>query len=207
MIYTETPLPYAYNALEPHIDSATVEIHHDKHQKAYLDKLNAALAYSDDFDAPDSLADLISNMWAVPEDIKLAVRNNGGAVFNHVFFWEGLSPIKPMIKFDLASAFERDFGSVETFKEEFSKQALNFFGSGWLWLCKDTQGYLKIIATKNQDTPLMRELFIKELIPLLCLDLWEHSYYLKYQNRRAEYIEAFWHIVNWEKVSERYLPI
>lgn len=204
MTYIETPLPYDYSALEPYLDSDTLRLHHDMHQKAYLDKLNTALEYATDFEAPENLKELISNMWSVPEEIRLAVRNNGGGVFNHIFYWNSLSPQKPLIQFDLANALERDFISIDAFKEEFTKQAMNFFGSGWLWLCKDSQGFLKIIATKNQDSPLMRELFIKELTPLLCIDLWEHAYYLKYQNKRLDYINNFWHIANWDNASNLY---
>ena|SRR5487761_2343745 len=196
--FTLPPLPYAYDALEPHIDARTMEIHHDKHHAAYVANLNKAVA-----DYPDlgkkSIEDLMKDLNAVPEKIRTAVRNNGGGHYNHSLFWQ-------MMKKDgggeptgeLARAVDAGFGSFGAFKDSLSKAALGQFGSGWAWLVLDGR-QLKIEPTANQDTPLS-----SGRAPLLGLDVWEHAYYLKYQNKRADYIAAWWHVVNWDFVSDRY---
>jgi Fe-Mn family superoxide dismutase len=191
-------LPYAYDALEPHIDARTMEIHHDKHHAAYVANLNKAVA-----DYPDlgqkSVEDLLKDLNAVPEKIRTAVRNNGGGHYNHSLFWQmmkkdgGGAPTG-----DLAKAIDASFGNFGAFKEQFTKAAMSQFGSGWAWLVLDGKT-LKIEPTPNQDTPLS-----VGKIPLLGVDVWEHAYYLKYQNKRADYITAWWNVVNWDFVSERY---
>jgi len=210
------PLPYAYGALEPHLDARTMEIHHTKHHQTYVDKLNAALEGRDAL-AVKPIEDVIRDLAAVPEAIRSAVRNHGGGHANHSLFWTIMAPSKggpahrslgegggePGGK--LASALAASFGSCAAFKKKFSEAAANRFGSGWAWLVVD-QGSLVIGSTANQDSPLMgREIAGLAGIPLLGLDVWEHAYYLKYQNRRAEYIDAFWHVVNWQEVERRYV--
>ena len=195
---TLPPLPYAYDALEPHIDARTMEIHHDRHHAAYVANLNKAVA-----DYPDlgkqSVEDLLKDLGAVPEKIQTAVRNNGGGHFNHSLFWQmmkkngGGEPTG-----NLARAIDTGFGNFGAFKDSLSKAALGQFGSGWAWLVLDGK-QLKIEPTANQDTPLT-----SGRTPLLGLDVWEHAYYLKYQNKRADYISAWWNVVNWDFVSERY---
>ncbi len=191
-------LPYAYNALEPHIDARTMEIHYTKHHQAYVDKLNAALEkHPELFDkkVEELLAD---NLKSVPEDIKTAVRNHGGGHVNHSLFWEWMTGNKKDNEFKgkIADAIKKEFGSFDEFKTKFSDAALGRFGSGWAWLALHN-GKLEIYSTANQDSPLMEG---KQ--PLLGLDVWEHAYYLKYQNKRADYISAFWNVVNWKKVNE-----
>lgn len=191
-------LPYEYNALEPHIDEQTMRIHHDKHHGTYVDKLNAALDGHADL-ASKSVNELIASLDSVPENIRTAVRNNGGGHSNHTFFWQILSPNgggEPSGA--LADAINRTFGSFEKFKEEFAAAATGRFGSGWAWLIVDN-GKLAITSTPNQDTPVM-----DGKTPILGLDVWEHAYYLKYQNKRPEYIKAFWNVVNWDEVAKRY---
>ncbi|MFW5793288.1 MAG: superoxide dismutase [Bacteroidota bacterium] len=191
-------LPYAYDALEPHIDKQTMEIHHTKHHQAYVNKLNAALEGKDFADKP--LEELFQNMSKYPA----GVRNNGGGHWNHTMFWQILAPNagdKPSGQ--LLKAIEGKFGSFDKFKEEFSAAAAGQFGSGWAWLVVDENGQLKVSSTPNQDNPLMDIVDIKGT-PILNLDVWEHAYYLKYQNRRPDYIEVFWNIVNWEEVEKRY---
>lgn len=189
-------LPYAYDALEPFFDARTMEIHHTKHHQTYVDKLNVALEGHPVF-ADRGAEKLISNLDEVPENIRTAVRNHGGGHANHSFFW-------PLLKKDVAAsgpaldAITRQFGSFAAFKDKFSSSAALFFGSGWAWLVKEESG-LAIVTTANQDSPLSLG-----KRPVLGLDVWEHAYYLKYQNRRAEYIEAFFQIINWEKVNEYY---
>jgi Fe-Mn family superoxide dismutase len=198
MTHQLPPLPYAFNALEPHIDAMTMEIHHDRHHGTYVNNLNAALEGHADLQAK-SLHDLISNLHAVPENIRTAVRNNGGGHANHSMFWETLSPTgggQP--SGPIADAIHSTFGSYEKFQEEFTKAATTRFGSGWAWLVMDG-GKLSIMSTANQDNPLM-----EGKKPILGLDVWEHAYYLKYQNRRPEYIAAWWNVVNWDKVVENY---
>lgn len=198
MAFELPKLPYDYKALEPHIDAMTMEIHHTKHHGAYTNNLNAALAGTPGEGL--TIEEILRNVSKYP----VAVRNNGGGFYNHNLFWRWLSPNgggKP--SGELADAINRYFGSFEQFKDEFSKAAAGRFGSGWAWLVKDASGKLLIGSTPNQDNPLMD---ISELkgTPILGLDVWEHAYYLKYQNRRPEYISAFWNIVNWEEVARLY---
>lgn len=198
MSFTLPALPYAYDALEPAFDARTMEIHHTKHHQTYVNNLNAALEGHADL-AAKSIEDLVANLKDLPESIQTAVRNNGGGHFNHSFFWESLQApsAKAAIPASLKSRLEADFGSVEAFKEAFAKAAATRFGSGWAWLV-DRDGHLEVLSTANQDTPL--ELGLK---PLLGLDVWEHAYYLHYQNRRPDYIQAFFSVVNWDKVASR----
>ncbi|MEM8875097.1 MAG: superoxide dismutase [Planctomycetota bacterium] len=192
------PLPYAYDALEPHIDARTMEIHHGKHYKAYVDKYNDAVAKHGLEDK--ALHELLPNdLAAVPDDIKTAVRNNGGGAHNHALFWEIMGPDgggEP--KGELASAIDKTFGSFDAFKSKFNDAAATRFGSGWAWLIKKGAD-LEVISTPNQDSPLMMNAF-----PVMGLDVWEHAYYLNYQNKRPDYINAFWNVVNWEAVGARY---
>lgn len=186
-------LKYEYDALEPHIDAKTMEIHHTKHHQTYIDKLNEAIKATE-FEGK-SLEEILKS-----QNLPTAVRNNGGGHWNHSFFWEILSPQKSEPKGELLEMLNKTFGSFEKFKEEFEKSALGVFGSGWVWLVlKD--GELKIVATRLQDNPLMSDVPEKGL-PVLGLDVWEHAYYLNYQNKRADYIKAFWNVVDWDKVSE-----
>jgi Fe-Mn family superoxide dismutase len=191
-------LPYAYDALEPHFDARTMEIHHSKHHNGYTTKLNAAIEGSDDEGA--SIESLLENV----STRSTAIRNNGGGFYNHSLFWTVLSPNgggKPSGA--LAEAIDKKFGSFEDFKEEFSSAAKTRFGSGWAWLIVDKRGDLGVSSTPNQDNPLMDVAEVKG-IPILGLDVWEHAYYLKYQNKRPDYVSAFWNIVNWDEVSKRY---
>ena len=198
MSFTLPALPYAYDALEPAFDARTMEIHHTKHHQTYVNNLNAALEGHADL-AAKSTEDLVANLKDLPESIQTAVRNNGGGHFNHSFFWESLQApsAEAAIPAGLKSRLKADFGSVEAFKEAFAKAAATRFGSGWAWLV-DRDGHLEVLSTANQDTPL--ELGLK---PLLGLDVWEHAYYLHYQNRRPDYIQAFFSVVNWDKVASR----
>jgi Fe-Mn family superoxide dismutase len=192
-------LPYAHDALEPHIDAMTMEIHHGKHHAAYTNNLNSALEKHPDL-AGKSIEALLGDLDSVPEDIRMAVRNNGGGYYNHNLFWISLSPQGGGTPSgDLAAALDAAFGSFDGFKEQFAKAATTRFGSGWAWLCKGADGRLSINSTPNQDTPLA-----DGLTPLLGLDVWEHAYYLKYQNRRPDYVAAWWNVVNWEEVSRRF---
>jgi Fe-Mn family superoxide dismutase len=192
-------LPYAHNALEPHIDARTMEIHHGKHHNAYVTNLNAAIAGNADLEAK-SIENLVSNLDAVPEDIRGAVRNNGGGHYNHSLFWTVMGPNAGGAPTgDLAAAIDSDLGGLDAFKEAFTKAGMTRFGSGWAWLSvKD--GKLVVSSTPNQDSPLMDG----SGTPILGLDVWEHAYYLNYQNRRPDYIGAFWNVVNWDAVAERY---
>lgn len=197
-MYTLPKLPYDFKALEPHIDAETMEIHYTKHHQGYVNKLNAALADYSDLRKP--LEALLSDLDSLPNDVYDAVRNNGGGHANHSLFWTILSPDgggEPTG--NLAEALDKRFGSFEAFKKEFSEAAGSHFGSGWCWLVW-ANGALAVDATPNQDSPLSQR-----QVPLLGLDVWEHAYYLKYQNRRPEYIEAFWNVVNWEQVSKNYM--
>ncbi|HSE83773.1 MAG TPA: superoxide dismutase [Thermodesulfobacteriota bacterium] len=192
-------LPYNYDALEPHIDARTMEIHYTKHHQGYVNNLNSALEKHPELQKK-SVEDLLSNLNSIPEDIRTAVRNNGGGHFNHSLFWPLMSPKgggEP--KGDLAGAIDSAFGSFASFKEQFSKAAAGRFGSGWAWLCIDDSGKLLITSTPNQDNPVS-----EGLRPVLGLDVWEHAYYLKYQNRRADYISAWWNVVNWDQVAKNY---
>lgn len=205
MKYELQPLKYEYNALEPYIDEATVRIHHDKHQATYVDKLNAALAGDESFKAPEAVKELISNLDAVPEKIRAAVRNNGGGVHNHTFYWKCFSPKKSEASAALTKAVNDSFGSFEKMKEALNNAAVNQFGSGWAWLTTDKDGKLHVESTANQDSPLMgKAASASGRTPLIAIDVWEHAYYLKYQNLRAKHVEALWNIMNWEKISMRY---
>jgi superoxide dismutase, Fe-Mn family len=196
MAFTLPALPYAHNALEPHIDTATMQIHHGKHHQAYVDNLNKAIAGTPNENK--SLEDLI----AAAGSISPAVRNNGGGHWNHTFFWESLTSQATKPSGKLADVINAVFGSFDAFKEKFNNAGMTRFGSGWAWLIvKD--GKLEISSTPNQDNPLMDVAEVKGT-PLLGVDVWEHAYYLKYQNKRAEYLAAFWNVVNWDKVNERF---
>lgn len=197
MPFTLAPLPYAHDALEPHFDTLTMQIHHGKHHQAYVDNLNKAIA------GTPHETDSIEHLVAKVGSISVAVRNNGGGHWNHTFFWESLAPGAggaPSGK--LADAIHAAFGSFETFKEKFAAAGMTRFGSGWAWLIL-AGGKLEICSTPNQDNPLMDIAEIKGT-PLLGADVWEHAYYLKYQNRRADYLAAFWNVVNWKVIAERY---
>lgn len=195
MAYEVPPLPYDYAALEPHIDEETMRLHHDKHHQAYVDKVNAALEGTDWANKP--IEEVIRNLAQVPENIRTAVRNNGGGHLNHTLFWEWMSPNgggEP--EGALADAINSTFGSFADFKAKFKEAGVNQFGSGWAWLVWDGSG-LAIVSTPNQDNPLS-----DGKTPLLGVDVWEHAYYLKYRNRRPDYIDAWWNVVNWAKVAE-----
>lgn len=199
MAFELPKLPYAYDALEPHIDARTMEIHHSKHHQGYTNNLNAALEKHPEL-AGKSAGELLRDLNSVPEEIRTAVRNNGGGYKNHKIFWKVMSPDgggEPTGA--LAEAINAAFGDFATFKDTFSKAGATRFGSGWAWLSKKTDGGLVVTSTPNQDTPLMEGLF-----PILCLDVWEHAYYLNYQNRRGDYIAAWWNVVNWEEVARRF---
>ncbi len=198
MAYELPQLPYAYDALEPHIDKETMNIHHTKHHNTYVTNLNNAVAGKADLENK-SVEELIANIDALPEDIKTAVRNNGGGHANHSLFWQLLSPNGGGTPTgELAQAIDAKFGSLDAFKEEFAKAATTRFGSGWAWLSV-ANGELEISSTANQVSPIM-----EGKTPLLGLDVWEHAYYLNYQNRRPDYISSFWNVVNWDEVSKRY---
>lgn len=206
MAYTLPALGYAYNALEPHIDARTMEIHHTKHHQAYINNLNAALEGAG-IEAPACVYELIADLNKIPEAIRGAVRNNGGGHANHALFWKVIAPggaKAPEGK--LAEAINKAFGSFDAFKEAFAKAAATRFGSGWAWLAKKADGSLVILSTANQDNPFSGASIGVEagLDPILGLDVWEHAYYLNYQNRRPDYISAFWNVVNWTKVGEYY---
>ena len=200
MSFTLPALPYAYDALEPAFDARTMEIHHTKHHQTYVNNLNAALEGHADL-AAKSIEDLVANLKDLPESIQTAVRNNGGGHFNHSFFWESLQApsSEAAIPAGLKSRLEADFGSVEAFKEAFAKAAATRFGSGWAWLVATKDGKLSIMTTPNQDSPVS-----KNLTPIIGLDVWEHAYYLKYQNRRNEYIDNWFNVVNWNGALENY---
>lgn len=198
MAYLLPPLPYGFGALEPYIDAQTMEIHHDKHHQAYINHLNAVLEkYPDLRHVP--LVDMLKDVNIVPEDVRTSVRNNGGGTFNHDIFWLMMSPKGGKPKGTIVEAIKKQFGSLETFQEQFNTHAKTRFGSGWAWLALNYQGDLVVTSTGNQDTPLA-----EGMEPLLGLDVWEHAYYLKYQNKRPDYIAAWWNVVNWEYVEERY---
>ncbi|NOZ81252.1 MAG: superoxide dismutase [DPANN group archaeon] len=197
MTHTLEPLPYAYDALEPYIDARTMEIHHGKHHQGYVNKLNKTLESHPELQEKD-VRELIQDLDAVPEDIRTAVRNNGGGHVNHAFFWTLLKKGVER-KGEVMEAIERQFGSFDAFKDAFTKAATGRFGSGWAWLVV-SDGKLEVMSTPNQDSPLS-----EGKMPVLCLDVWEHAYYLKYQNKRPDYVEAFFNIIDWEKVDENYL--
>lgn len=193
------PLPYAYDALEPYFDAQTMHIHHDKHHAAYVANLNKAVAGHEDLEKM-SVEELLKNLNGIPESIRTAVRNQGGGHANHTLFWELLAKDKPAEpKGDLLKAIEKSFKSYDGFREHFSKASASVFGSGWAWLTVGPRKNLMVEITSNQDTPLSAG-----RIPLLALDVWEHAYYLKYQNRRPEYIAAFFKIINWDSIADKF---
>jgi Fe-Mn family superoxide dismutase len=197
MAFSVPDLPYAYDALEPHIDEATMRVHHDKHHQAYVDKANAALEGTEWADR--DVEDVLRSLSSLPGDKQAPVRNNGGGHYNHTLFWQMLSPDgggEP--DGDLGSAIADTFGSFDSFKEELKDAGIARFGSGWAWLVRDESG-LAVVSTPNQDSPIS-----DGSNPLLGCDVWEHAYYLKYQNRRPDYIDAFWNVVNWDYVAERF---
>ncbi|HET6232968.1 MAG TPA: superoxide dismutase [Longimicrobiaceae bacterium] len=198
--FTLPPLPYDFGALEPHIDARTMEIHHDKHHATYVTNLNAALEKHPEFQAGDDIDALMRNFASVPEDIKTAVRNNGGGHANHSLFWKVLGPNgSGQPTGAIADAINTTFGGFAQFQDQFANAGKGRFGSGWAWLVAGDGGKLQITDTANQDSPLMNG-----QTPVLGLDVWEHAYYLNYQNRRPDYIAAFWNVVNWDEVSRRY---
>jgi Fe-Mn family superoxide dismutase len=202
MPYTLPALPYSFDALEPHIDARTMEVHHTKHHQTYVNNLNAAVKDTEYQDVP--VESLVAQIDSLPEPLKLPVRNNGGGHANHSLFWIVMSPQgggEP--GGELARAIDADLGGFAAFKEAFTKAALTRFGSGWAWLCVDKQGRLVVENTGNQDSPLMAGLMSGNQ-PILGLDVWEHAYYLKYENRRPEYIAAFYNVINWPEVARRY---
>jgi Fe-Mn family superoxide dismutase len=198
MAFTLPDLPYPQNALEPHIDAQTMQIHHGKHHATYVSKLNEAVQGTK-FENM-SIEELLANINSVPEDKRSAVRNNGGGHANHSMFWKIMGPKgggKP--SGELAAAIDKTFGGFDAFKEKFASAATTRFGSGWAWLTVDTGGNLIVESTPNQDSP-----YMEGRTPILGLDVWEHAYYLKYQNRRPDYISAWWNVVNWDEVAKRY---
>jgi superoxide dismutase, Fe-Mn family len=200
MPYEVPPLPYDYAALEPHIDEATMRVHHDKHHQAYVDKVNAALEGTEWADQP--IAEVVTNLSQIPDDKRTAVRNNGGGHYNHSLFWEWLSPDgggEP--DGALADAIGSAFGSFGDFQEQLKNAGVNQFGSGWAWLVHDGSS-LAVLSTPNQDNPIT-----DGKTPLFGVDVWEHAYYLKYQNRRPDYLDAVWNVVNWSKVAEGYSAV
>jgi superoxide dismutase, Fe-Mn family len=197
MAFSVPDLPYDYDALEPHIDEATMKVHHDKHHQAYVDKANAALEGTEWADK--DVQEVLENLSSLPDDKQAPVRNNGGGHFNHSLFWQMMSPDgggEP--EGDLASAIEDAFGSFDDFKGQFKDAGVNQFGSGWSWLVHDGSG-LAVVSTANQDSPVS-----DGQTPLLGCDVWEHAYYLKYQNKRPDYIDAWWNVVNWDFVGQRF---
>ena len=197
MAFTLPPLPYANDALEPHIDARTMEIHHDKHHNAYVTNLNNAVEGTELADM--DIVELMKNLDSVPEDKKTAVRNNGGGHVNHSFFWELLTPGGSTAPTgDLATAIDQKFGSFDAFKEEFEKKTAAQFGSGWGWLVVNNGG-IEIVTTPNQDTPLSQG-----MTPVIGVDVWEHAYYLNYQNRRPDYLKAAWNVINWDVAAKNY---
>jgi Fe-Mn family superoxide dismutase len=197
MAFAVPDLPYAYDALEPHIDEATMRVHHDKHHQAYVDKANAALEGTEWADR--SVEDVLTNLSSLPGDKQAAVRNNAGGHYNHSLFWRMMAPNAGGDPTgDIAGAISETFGSFDAFKEQFKAAGVARFGSGWAWLVKDSSG-LAVVSTPNQDTPLS-----DGSAPLLGADVWEHAYYLKYQNKRPDYLDAFWNVVNWDFVNELY---
>lgn len=193
-------LPYAYNALEPYFDAQTMELHYSKHHKGYYDNFMKSIAGTDL--EKKSMEDIFASIGSAPT----AVRNLGGGYYNHNLFWTNLSPKPGPLSNELKTAIDARFGSVDAFKDAFNKASISVFGSGWAWLIVTTEGKLEIVATANQDNPLMDVVPLRG-VPLLAIDVWEHAYYLKYQNRRAEYIGAFWNVVDWGEVSKRFAKI
>ncbi len=203
MHYSLPPLAYAYNALEPHFDARTMEIHHSKHHQTYVNNLNNAVAEAGIVDMP--VEQLISQLEKMPESARTALRNNGGGHANHALFWTILSPEGGQPTGEISEALVRDLGGFDSFKASFIKAAQTRFGSGWAWLTVGRDGKLLVESSTNQDSPLMGDIAnLSGGTPILTLDVWEHAYYLNYQNRRPDYIEAFFHIINWEEVNRRY---
>jgi superoxide dismutase, Fe-Mn family len=199
MSFQMVPLPYAYDALEPHIDAQTVELHYSKHHQTYLNNLNGALEKHPEL-GNLTIEQLMSDLDSVPEDIRTVVRNNGGGYYNHNIYWAIMGPNQGGEPTGaLGEAIRSTFGSFESFKEQIEKAGMGRFGSGWAWLSKKADGSLVIHSTPNQDTPLAEGLF-----PVIGVDVWEHAYYLKYQNRRAEYLTHWWNLVNWEEAGRRF---
>ena len=195
-------LPYGFDALEPHIDARTMEIHHDKHHAGYVSKLNGAIEGNSELENMD-VEEILKLLNKVPENIRTAVRNNGGGHYNHSIFWTIMGPDgggQP--SGELASALSDTFGSFDKFKEEFSNAAATRFGSGWAWLIMDNNGNLSVMSTPNQDNPISQG-----FKPVMGIDVWEHAYYLKYQNKRPDYIQAWWNVINWDAVAERYAKL
>jgi superoxide dismutase, Fe-Mn family len=199
MAFELPKLPYDYNALEPYMDTKTMEVHHDKHHAGYTSKLNSALENNPEFFKKD-IVEILSDLNAVPDAIRIAVRNNGGGYYHHNIWWEQFGPGKGgKPSGALADAINKKFGSFEEFQSEFKKTALGVFGSGWAWLVKDKNGALSLVGTPNQDSPAS-----VGLEPILGIDVWEHSYYLKYQNKRDEYVDNFWQVIDWDVVGKRF---
>ena len=192
------PLPYSYDALEPYISKEIMTLHHDKHYQTYVDNLNKALANYSEYQSY-SLEKLLQNLDSLPKEISTAVRNNGGGVYNHKFFFEIMTPNKSQPTEELKKAIEKDFGSYDKFVEEFKKAAKDVFGSGWAWLVLDNNGKLSITTTSNQDSPIS-----ENLTPIIGIDVWEHAYYLQYKNNRASYIDNWMNVINWDKASKIY---
>ncbi|MBC8946851.1 MULTISPECIES: superoxide dismutase [Mn] [Xenorhabdus] len=203
MSHSLPSLPYPYDALEPHFDKQTMMIHHTKHHQTYVTNTNTALEACPEL-ACLEIDELVQRLDEVPEDKRTFMRNNAGGHLNHSLFWKGLK-LGTTLSGALKAAIERDFGSVDAFKEKFEQAAATRFGSGWAWLVLKEDGKLDVVSTANQDSPLMgEEISGTSGYPILGLDVWEHAYYLKYQNRRPDYIKAFWHVVNWEEAAKRY---
>ncbi|MBI6550751.1 superoxide dismutase [Mn] [Xenorhabdus lircayensis] len=203
MSYSLPSLPYSYDALEPHFDKQTMEIHHTKHHQTYVTNTNTALEAFPELSELD-IDNLIQQLDKIPADKRTFVRNNAGGHSNHSLFWKGLK-LETVLAGVLKAAIERDFGSVDSFKEKFEQAAATRFGSGWAWLVLKEDGKLAVVSTANQDSPLMgEEIAGASGYPIVGLDVWEHAYYLKYQNRRPDYIKAFWYVVNWDEAARRY---
>ena len=201
MAYSLPALEYSTDSLEPHIDGRTMEIHHGKHHQTYVDKLNTALSEHNELSAL-GIENLISDISALPDSVKSAVRNNGGGHANHSFFWKCISPSGGGLpQGELLSTIEKTFGNLDSFKSEFTQAALTRFGSGWAWLVKQSDGNLAVTSTPNQDSPLMSDVADCFGTPIIGLDVWEHAYYLNYQNRRPDYVSGFWNIVDWERAN------
>ncbi|MBD2082767.1 superoxide dismutase [Leptolyngbya sp. FACHB-17] len=199
MAFELQPLPYAYDALEPYIDATTMQIHHDKHHAAYVNNLNAAIEKYSDLQSK-SVEELVTDLNQVPEDMRTAVRNNAGGHVNHTMFWEIMgSNGRGEPTGAIAQEINNTFGSFDAFKQQFNDAGVKRFGSGWVWLVRSAQGDLKIISTPNQDSPLT-----EGHAPIMGNDVWEHAYYLKYQNRRPEYLNAWWNVLNWEEINRRF---
>ncbi|MBC7824888.1 MAG: superoxide dismutase [Candidatus Parcubacteria bacterium] len=199
MAHQLAPLPYSYDALEPFIDTQTMQLHHDKHHAAYVNNLNGAISNYADLQSK-SVEELVKMLDSVPEDIRATIRNNAGGDVNHTMFWQIMKPNgggEPAG--DLAREIDRTFGTFDTFKQQFNDAGVKRFGSGWVWLVKNNQGTLQITSTANQDSPLSEGYY-----PIMGNDVWEHAYYLKYQNRRPEYLNAWWNVINWDEINRRF---